>query len=281
MNSQDRGAWPGIVAYDNTRDDRFELVHTIVEWGGGFNTDACLSVLDARVRVDHLTLRGCEDNGFLLDDGAAFADDSRDLSVTDSDRPGTIDTPQAHTVPRAGVSLTGNDVDELFVTTLDPITRAVTWADLGVPYHAVMSVMLDGSAQAPAVLTLEPGVVVGFEDAQRLWLSRYEGASGLLAVGTPEQPVILTSAQANDPGAWGGIIIEDEAIDAQTRFEWAEIRWGGGFNTNSNIELRDASPSFSNVVIAGSDCWGIELYGSANPSLDQVTFVDNACGDVG
>ncbi|MCB9701196.1 MAG: hypothetical protein H6711_04850, partial [Myxococcales bacterium] len=142
-------------------------------------------------------------------------------------------------------------------------------------------VNVEGSGQTPAVLTLEPGVVLGFEDAMRLWLSRYGGASGLMAVGTADAPVILTGAQANDPGAWGGVVIYDEADDAKTRFEHAEIRWGAGFNTDGNVELWDASPTFSDVVIAGSDCWGIRLYGASAPQLQNVTFDGNACGDVG
>ncbi|MCA9636336.1 MAG: hypothetical protein KC420_09955, partial [Myxococcales bacterium] len=281
MNSKDRGAWPGVLAYDNTDDESFELVHTIIEWGGGSNSDACLVLVDTSVRVDHLTLRGCEDAGFDLSKRAFFRDGSGDLVVTDSARPGEIETPVVHTVPREGVSLTGNDVDELWVRSYDPVDKAVSWADLGVPYHATTDVNVEGSGQTPAVLTLEPGVVLGFEDAMRLWLSRYGGASGLMAVGTADAPVILTGAQANDPGAWGGVVIYDEADDAKTRFEHAEIRWGAGFNTDGNVELWDASPTFSDVVIAGSDCWGIRLYGASAPQLQNVTFDGNACGDVG
>ncbi len=281
MNSQDRGAWPGVLAYDNTRDDSFELVHTIIEWGGGFNSDACLSMADTSVRVDHVTLRGCEDNGFAIHDGAFFQDDSTTLVVTDSDRPGEIETPVVHTVPSEGISLTGNDIDELWVRSYDPVDHPVSWANLGVPYHAVTDIHVEGSGQDPAVLTLEPGVVIGFEDAMRLWMSRHDGASGLIAVGTAEEPIVLTGAQANDPGAWGGVVIDDEADDAQTRFEHVEIRWGGGFNTTANVELWDASPSFVDVLIAGSDCWGIKLNGSSNPVLDNVTFEGNGCGDIG
>lgn len=283
MNSIDRGAWPGVQAHDNTVDASFRLTHTIIEWGGGFNADGCLYAHDTAVLVDHLELRGCESAGFVFDGDAHFQSGGGNLRVTDSDRSGELRANQVHTIPTTGVALTGNDADLISVWGLGghAIDDAVTWADLGVPYRAETHLDLEGTGISPAVLTLEPGVTLAFAADNALRMSYYEGASGLVAVGTPEQPIVLTGADSLDPGAWGGVWIFDDAIDAQTTFDHVEIRSGGGFNSNANLELHDASPSLSNTLIADSDCWGIWLDGVAAPPLGSVTFSGNTCGNVG
>jgi hypothetical protein len=212
----------------------------------------------------------------------AFAEGSAGLKVTDSDRVGELHTPQAHTVPVDGVDLTGNDSDALWVVQVgaEKMTRAATWRDIGVPYRVEDYIGLEGTAQDPAVLTLEAGGVLAFASDTRVDLSRDGGASGLRAQGTAEAPVIFTSAEAFDPGAWAGIQIFDAAVDAETLIEYAEIRWAGGFNSEANVRITDAAPTFKDTVIGGSDCWGIELVGDASPTLDNVTFEGNKCGDV-
>ncbi|PRQ06314.1 hypothetical protein ENSA7_39910 [Enhygromyxa salina] len=282
MNSLDRGAWPGVRAFDNTVDASFRLTHTIIEWGGGFNADGCLYASDAGVFVDHVELRGCESAGFLFEDNARFLPDSTDLQVHDSDRSGEIRANQVHTIPKTGVDLTGNDADVIAIWGFNhEIDHAVTWANLGVPYRAETHIYLEGTALDPGVLTLEPGVTFAFAADNFLRLSQHGGASGLLAIGTAEQPIVFTGADALDPGAWAGIRIQDDAIDGQTRFEHVEIRSGGGFNSDANVTLYDASPTFINTRIVDSDCWGIWADSFSNPSLSGVVFENNSCGDVG
>lgn len=283
MNSLDRGAWSGVRAFDNTVDGSFALTHTIIEWGGGFNSDGCLYVEDASVLADHLELRGCEDGGFVFDGDAHFQPGSTNLQVHDSDRSGELRANQVHTIPSAGVDLTGNDADLVSIWGFSghEVDHAVTWANLGVPYRAETHIDLEGTGISPAILTLEPGVILAFAADTALRMSYYDGASGLIAVGTPAQPIVFTGADSLDPGAWAGIWIYDDAIDAQTTLDHVEIRSGGGFNSDANLALHGASPSVSNASIIDSDCWGIWHDVASAPSLTAVSYAGNGCGNVG
>lgn len=283
MNSLDRGAWPGVRALDNTAEASFRLTHTIIEWGGGFNSDGCLYVEDAAVLADHLELRGCESAGFVFDGDARFQPGSTHLVVHDSDRSGELRSNQVHTIPTEGVALTGNDQDLVAVWGFlgHEVDHAVTWANLGVPYRMETHLDLEGTGASPAILTLEPGVTMAFAADTALRMSYYDGASGLVALGTAAEPIVFTGADSLDAGAWGGIWIHDDAVDAQTTFDHVEIRSGGGFNSNANLQLIGASPTLSNTLIADSDCWGIWLDDVGAPALGSVTFSNNACGNVG
>lgn len=281
MSSLDRGAWSGLAIADDADDAALHLAHTVIEWGGGFNSTACLTTEAVELRVEALTLRGCEGAGFVLQNGA-FADGSSGLRVTDSERVGEVHVPHVHTMPVDGIDLTGNDLDVVSVVTLGPesLTEAVTWRDLGVPYRVEDPLSLEGTANAPAVLTIEAGTTLAFVGGARLELSRDGGAAGLRAIGTADAPIVFTGADAFDPGAWTGIVIHGNAVDADTVLEHAEVRWGGGFNSEANIRIIDASPTIRDSVIAGSDCWGIQLQSGAAPTLANVTYENNACGDI-
>ncbi|MCA9691072.1 MAG: hypothetical protein KC636_15815 [Myxococcales bacterium] len=280
MDSLDRGAWAGIELRDNADDAALSLVHTIVEWGGGFNSVACLETEEVTVHVQDVVIAGCEGAGISMRNGE-FSPDSVNLQITDSDTVGVMNTPQAHTIPADGVDYTGNDLDAL--TLIQPgaekVTKAATWRNIGIPYRIEDHIGLEGTAQAPAILTLEPGITIGFVHGARLDLSRDGGAAGLRAIGTPEAPIIFTGADAYDPGAWSGIFVFGSAVDADTIIEHAEIRWGGGLNSEQNIRIQDAAPTIRDTIIAGSDCWGVFLWENAAPVLENVTFADNTCGD--
>lgn len=60
-----------------------------------------------------------------------------------------------------------------------------------------------------ATLTIEPGVIIKGEKASKATLIVEKGGK-LIAEGTPERPIVFTSAQApgnRKPGDWGGIIL--------------------------------------------------------------------------
>lgn len=281
MDSLDRGAWSGVEIGDNADDASLDLTHTVIEWGGGFNSTACLFTEAVELRVEALTLRGCEGAGFVLQNGA-FAAASSGLRVTDSERAGELHVPQVHTLPVEGIDLTGNDLDAVSVVTLGPqtLTKPVTWRPPGVPYRIEDPVALEGTGNAPAVLTIAAGTTLGFVHGARIDVSRAGGAAGLRAIGTADAPIVFTGADAFDPGAWSGILIFDGAVDGDTILDHAEVRWGGGLNSEANVRITGASPTIRDTLIAGSDCWGIQLLMGASPTLENVTYEDNTCGDI-
>ena len=281
-NGKARGAWAGIKAGDNMVDEDFRLEHTIVDSGGGFNNVACLALTGTSVLVKDVTLRGCEGSGFDFQDGAFFQDGSAGLVVHDSDVAGEIMASQAHTIPEEGIDLSGNDDAVVIVRRGHqvPIAGEVTWGNIGLPYRAETGILLSGTSGKPSILNLVPGLVIQFGIDGFLSVGK-NGAGAVRAVGTAAAPIVLTGAAAKDPGAWGGVHIEDLSIDAETVFDHVVVEYGGGKNSNANMEIDSASPTISNTRIENSDEWGIYLWKQASPKLTNVTFANNPAGDIG
>ena len=281
-NGMVRGAWAGIKASDNMSEPDFQLEHTIIDFGGGFNNTACLTLVSTSVLVKNVTLKSCDGLGFDLQEQSFFQDGSAGLVVTDSPLPGQIMVSQAHTLPEEGIALAGND-DTAVLTTrgnLVPIVGEVVWGDIGATYRADKGILLAGTAAQPSILELVPGLRIELGEDGFVTVGK-GGAGALRAKGTAAAPIVFTGADAADPGAWGAIDIDDLSIDAETILDNVLVEYGGGKNTLANIEITAASPTISNARIENSDEWGIYLWQEASPSLTNVTFAGNAAGDVG
>ncbi|MBK9968186.1 MAG: hypothetical protein IPP07_26325 [Holophagales bacterium] len=98
-----------------------------------------------------------------------------------------------------------------------------TWKSAGYPYYVIDGGVNVFGAGSP-VLTIEPGVVVKARDGQLLSIG--EGGAGTLnAVGTPERPILFTTAEALAPGRWIGISFG--AGSGGSRIEHAAVEGGG------------------------------------------------------
>ncbi|MCB9562613.1 MAG: hypothetical protein H6708_19600 [Kofleriaceae bacterium] len=83
----------------------------------------------------------------------------------------------------------------------DDITEDTTWVT-GNTY--VIPRLKQLFVEPGATLTIEPGVVVKGEQGSVLVITR--GAK-IMAEGTADAPIVMTSAQANTPGYWGGLLV--------------------------------------------------------------------------
>ena len=277
------GLWRGIGVHRAAGD--VVLSHLTIDGGGGFNSVAALLVEHTDITVDHLTVTNSEDLGLSFRYASGLSEDSTALVVSGSDGyPVRIDPPRADTLPAEESDYTGNAIDAIAVhpsgTDYERMDRSALWEDLGVSYVAEQGLYVDGRTGAPAILTLEPNVHVEFTRTSGLHLSNRDGASGLVAVGTPDAPVVLTSADATDVGAWSGLFIHDNALDSEVLLDHVEITWGGGFNSEAAVTLTSASPTIRNTLIAGSECWGMQMWRDSAPVMENVTFEGNECGDV-
>lgn len=74
-------------------------------------------------------------------------------------------------------------------------------------------------------LTIEPGVVIAFGDDTRLLVDGRAG--GVLdAVGTEAAPIVFTHSR-QEPGAWGGIYV-DNVEASLNRLDYVTVEYGGG-----------------------------------------------------
>jgi RHS repeat-associated protein len=135
----------------------------------------------------------------------------------------------------------------------------------------------DVTVNAGVMLTVEPGLEVGFNDSTRM---NVNGA--LRAVGKAGQPIVFTANSAFPvAGSWAGIYFGDSSDDALTRLEHCTVSYGGqGFNYNyhnwyGNLNLYAASPTIQNCTISDGGSYGLQLYNNSTPTVISNSISNN------
>jgi len=275
---EERGGWGGLQVEQSAGSGRVVLTHTLLENGGSESatTTGLLSGRNgARIRADHLSLRGSEGLGFSFSDEAGFNSDSVGIEVTDNAAAGEMDAEVVGDLP-LDTSLSGNDSDVVFLSTGALMTSA-TWNALGAVYQPDETIRTETVGSEPIVLTLEAGVNILFPEATELEIGT-TGPAGFYAMGTEESPVVLTSAAAEpEAGAWGGVqlgggIDEGSAAVAHTRIVWA-----GETGDGAALRLDGAVLSATSLDIRGSAGYGAMLRGGGFSETTQgLTLTENA-----
>ncbi len=97
--------------------------------------------------------------------------------------------------------------------------------DVTIPSGCVADVVRNALVESGNTLTIEPGVILRFHPATYLEVG--QKGSRLVARGTKERPIVLTSVQKEKrPGDWVGIVIDD-APGVGTSIEHAIVEYAG------------------------------------------------------
>jgi hypothetical protein len=223
------------------------LAYTTLDGAGGEPVNA-YGALEVRadqtkpanelLHVDHVTIKGSAGFGVSLREGGAFTKTSTDLTITGSTlAPVRIEPRLATNLPKG--TYTGNTEDLIQVETSSEINlEDVTFRARGIPYKigskASFGDMRVGGGTTPVTLTIEPGVVLKFNKhtSAALFIEKSTGTTpakgSLVAVGTPDQPIVFTSADpAPTAGAWRGIVF-GEIPSAKNRLEYVKVEFAGG-----------------------------------------------------
>ena len=164
------------------------------------------------------------------------------------------------------------------------IDSPTTWSLSGSPYIVTCDVNVwqqgpfNLAPPPPAVLTIEPGVVVKFNSNTRLTIGNGGNPGKLIAAGTALSPILFTANQTFPlPGAWAGIFFTDGADDTSI-IERASVQFAGLVGPNgSALTLTSAAPTVRNMSITGSLNYGIFLQTGSPASLQGIT-IDNVAG---
>ncbi len=161
------------------------------------------------------------------------------------------------------------------------ITSDTTWTLAGSPYIITGDISVNGTADTPVTLAIEPGVEVRSDSDKGLRVGN-TGKASLYAVGTEKSPIIFTSNNGTpSPGDWKGILIDTYAIDESTHLKYIRVSYGGVRNLRghgANIDCYYASPATLQYITSSYSSGAGTAFFSSSPTISNLTVSNNATG---
>ncbi len=265
------GYWRGIDAQAGA--SLVSFAYTTLSGAGASNTPA-LALTGVVATLDTVAIGNCAATGLDLGDGASLAP-STGFTVRDCDTPIETNAAAVETIPVGAYSGNTHDV---IVLSDGALVRSTVWTHLGVPYRADDDIEVDGTAMAPAILTLGEGVSIYFATGQGLFVSANDGAGGLSAIGTDAAWITLAPWDALTPGGWAGVSIGGASVDANTTLSYVDIGYAGGRSLHGNLQVTEAAPVLSHLRLHDSLEFGLYL-DDATPVRSDITYATNISGD--
>ena len=226
--------------------------------------------------LDKVLIEKSDTYGINLNAWGTFTAASRKVWVRGSGSaaypyPVRLEAGIAGTLPK-DIVLTGNLKDEIFITSSKTFLRDDTFANYGVPYHALGAIYVEpGGPNANARLTIDPGVTVAFEDngGSGITIGSSPTATGeLVAVGTAASPILFTSAKATKAkGDWLSLYFH-ATTQSGSKISFAKIEYAGAVGGTTGF---GCGPSDNNgaIFIKGV---GVSAAAPAPPFVDHTTF---------
>lgn len=251
---------------------RAELAHVTISGGGEdkFRPGALSLSADSQtpvkpvLLVEKVRIVEARGHGVFTRYNGGFDPASSDLVITGS---GTAEAPYPVRLTDGAMgslppgTYTGNMRDEILVEpeTINRTTGVqenLTVRDRGVPYRiaGLLRVTEKAPGGAPAVLTLEPGVKLRFEKGRSFDVghatSTPAGSGVLVAEGTADKPVVLTSA-ATPPAAgdWTGIFYKSRPRP-ENKLSHVRIEYAGGACQCTLLHCPQTGTSNSAIIIS-------------------------------
>ncbi|RLA96945.1 MAG: hypothetical protein DRG83_16680, partial [Deltaproteobacteria bacterium] len=159
------------------------------------------------------------------------------------------------------------------------ITSDETWSPLGNPHIVQGTLIVAGPAPSGAVLTIQPGVVVRFDEGASVEVGETNAPGKLIAQGTQNSGIIFTSNQTvNSAGWWYHIKFNEQ--DSGSSLSYCTVEYGGGndsWDSGADIVIYGASNvTISHCIIRNSKLAGIALPGESGlVQLDNNEITSN------
>jgi hypothetical protein len=248
------GNWSRIEFQDSSNDANSLIDHAIIRYGGGCCYWGGITLVSASPTIQNTALASNQNHAILA-------------NVT------SFPTLTANT-------FTNNGVNGLSIQG-GTISTSATWNMTNTSYYIVDNVAVG----VGATLTINPGVVIKFQDGRSLLVQ-----GSLRALGTLSSPIYLTSKRDdtirgdtnNDgaatgpvPGNWSRIEFQDSSSDANSLIDHAIIRYGGGCCYWGGITLVSASPTIQNTALTSNQNHAILANVTSFPTLTANTYTNN------
>ena len=148
----------------------------------------------------------------------------------------------------------------------------------GETYSLVSSLQVE----APATLTIEPGVTIVSKDNGEINYILIEQGARIMAEGTEQNPIVMT-AEKKSAGAWGGLHICGNAHTNAGEGTMSEIGgapYGGSNDADNSGSLRYLRIEYSGLALDPEhEANGISLYGVGNGTKISYVYVVDGSDD--
>ncbi|MBU1239933.1 hypothetical protein KKF84_05435 [Myxococcota bacterium] len=283
---KERGSWLGL-RFDMSDSTENALEYVTIEYAGSTTADndpdsaAVKLTSDSRpvtLNITNSIIRESDGWGLWLNGSSVMPLFSNNVFTANTLGPASIDSSSGDLLD-AGSAYTGNDIDMIRVRT-NQIDENATWAALDVPYFITAGLNVN------AQWTLSPGVTLVM--GEEAWISVNGDLAALNAVGTMENPILITGEEPT-AGYWSSIHI-DGSNNGLNAFEYVTVEYGGGgedqYDLGQIVAVSDShgvTLDVANCTIRSSSSYGIYLgfYADYNDDIETSnTFSDNTSGDV-
>lgn len=268
--ADERGTWSGIGIYDAADDAALSIAGTEIDNAGGYFLSGALSIDASTVHVNDLVVSKSEEAGVAVMNGGEFADDSENITVKDSAIAAQMVADTVATFPERGANLSDNDDARVRVAG-GTVAASCEWDDPGVPYMFDGDVYVEGNGTDPATLQIGAGSELQWGQDRGLYIGYYGQHAGLWVKGTDADPILFTSGNADEPGAWSGIGAFDATDDNNFLLTSVTINDAGGYFLSGGLSISGATVTAQSVTITNSEEAGFYLY-------DGAAFSDDSSG---
>lgn len=214
-----------------------------------------ISIEDARVSIGNSEIKGASYWGLSARSGGFVSFTNNAITETTKD-PIVIHVNAVHTI---GTGNTFDGTKRIVVRdnwfTL-PENR--TWQALSIPYYFEMPLESSPSTvnSATATFTIMPGAILTFAKTSYFSIS-FPGRT--ILDGTPDKPIVFTSATDKTAGAWGSFSVGNSTV----RNSIIEYASGPGYTGAVSLSVA-GSDVFSNNIVRNISGNGIDLVGYHN-----------------
>jgi hypothetical protein len=168
----------------------------------------------------------------------------------------------------------------------EDITANTTWARAESPYLVTCIVHVYGTPSVPAVLTIEPGVKVLFDDSAGIQFGMDGKPGGIRAVGLWDQQILFSAAFHR----WFGLFFSPDAADGECILDFCTVEYAGWFDRPeigaAGISILRSSPDLHGCTIRYNRGYGciwdlgpgdhVDLNGTYRGEFGE--FLDNQMG---
>lgn len=277
-STKTKGSWKGILSYSLSVKNQFDYVTIDYAGDAGLNGSgdegSLIIFRDAYFRLNNVTITNGSSYG-ISSISTGYNLEINDCTITGCEIP--IFTEANIVTHISGGDFTGNTTDVIRLSSgiLDGTDHV--WKDLGVPYRNANDLAIKGGA----TLTIDPGVIVEFEDTKEIVLDPMaDSGSALIAIGTPTDPIVFTGV-TKVPGSWKTISFR-RSTSVQNKLDNVLIEYAGGAGAGGAIEMWvDPVLSVTNTTFKDIDACSLFFkYGVSNPNLTEGDNTEvNVSGD--